>query len=131
MVQGDSPPSWSNGMLSFFTIADVIKRAASGAAGILFIQGPAGIGKTWLLDAAADLAGRESVSVLRARGGELEHSFAFGIAAQLLAMAVSRLSTEQRAEVLSGTAGLAAEIVDPKGRVEARDVACRRPYMRG
>ena len=51
--------------------------------------------------------------MLRARGGELESSFAFGVVAQLFAPAVSALEREQRDSVLSGAAGLAREIVDP------------------
>jgi predicted ATPase len=72
-------------------IADFVKRAAGGAAAVLFIEGAAGIRKTCLLEAVAELAGREPVSVLCARGGELERSFPFGIATQLLGAAVSRL----------------------------------------
>lgn len=103
-------------------IADLIGRAADGAASILFIEGPAGVGKTRLVDAAVELAGGKPVSVLRARCGELERSFPFGLAVQLLAPAVSRLDGEQRTALLSGTAELAAEIVDPQGHSGASEV---------
>jgi len=103
-------------------IADFVKRAAGGAGGVLFIEGPAGVGKTRLLEAAAGLAGDESVRVLWAHGGELERSFPFGVAAQLLGPAVSGLDDDQRTSVMSGAAALAAEIVDPRGRREVADV---------
>ena len=54
--------------------------------------------------------------------GELERSFPFGTAAQLLGPAVSRLEDDQRGIVLSGAAALAADIVDPGGRGQAPDV---------
>lgn len=104
-------------------LSDVVERAAGGAAGLVFIEGPAGVGKTRLLDAAAEIAGSETVCALRARGGELERSFPFGLAAQLLAPAVSVLEVDDRSTVLSGAAAFAAEIVDPHARVEAREAA--------
>ena len=75
-------------------ISDLVKRAAGGSAGILFIEGPAGVGKTRLLEAAAEMAAAEGVRALRARGGELERSFPFGLAAQLLVPAVSVLEAD-------------------------------------
>jgi DNA-binding CsgD family transcriptional regulator len=102
-------------------LADVMRRAAGGVAGTILIEGPAGVGKTRLLQAVAEQADAEPVRVLQARGGELERSFPFGIAAQLFGSAVAALDAGQRASVLSGAAGLAAELVDP--RAPARAVA--------
>src|SRR4051812_11909595 len=95
-------------------IADLIGRAARGGSGVLLVEGPAGVGKTRLLAAVEALAGAAPVRVLRARGGELERSFPFGIAGQLFGAAVSALDAQQRAEVLLGAAGLAADILDPR-----------------
>jgi DNA-binding CsgD family transcriptional regulator len=103
-------------------VSDLVKQAGWGTAGILFIEGPAGVGKTRLLEIAAEMAGREAVCVLRARGGELERSFPFGLATQLLGPAVSLLKADERRSVLSGAAALAAEIVDPRARVEANEI---------
>lgn len=64
---------------------------------------------------------RARVCACCARGGELERSFPFGLAAQLLGPAVSVLTGDERERVLSGAAALAAEIVDPRAPVGARE----------
>ena len=53
---------------------------STGAGGCVLVSGPAGIGKTALLG-----RGRRTSAVLRARGSELERSFAFGGVQQLFA----------------------------------------------
>ncbi len=55
-------------------------RAGDGAA--LALEGPPGIGKTRLLDAAAARA--DGLTVARAAGSELEREFGYGVARQLL-----------------------------------------------
>ena len=99
-------------------IGDLIRRATRGSSGVLLVEGPAGVGKTRLLQAVADLARDEPVGLLQARGGELERSFPFGIAVQLFGAAVSALDAEQRATVLSGAAELAVEIIAPGAGTE-------------
>src|SRR6478609_43344 len=88
-------------------IAELIGRAAAGGSGVMVVEGPAGVGKTRLLEAVEELAGAAPVRVLRARGGELERSFPFGIVGQLFGAPVSALDANERAVVLSGAAGLA------------------------
>ena len=100
-------------------IADLIERARSGASGVALVEGPAGVGKTRLLQAVAELAAGEPVSVFQARGGELERSFAFGVTVQLFGGAVAALDSDQRAIVLSGAAELAIELIDPRGSANA------------
>ena len=82
------------------------------AGGMLLIEGPAGIGKTSLLAAAARIADGLGASVMRARAGELERDFSFGVVRQLLEAPVSALDTAERARVLSGAARSAAPVVD-------------------
>jgi predicted ATPase len=86
-------------------ITDVVERAASGAGGALLVEGAAGVGKTRLLQFAAQLADGPRLRVLEARGGELEQSFPFGVAAQLLGPAVAAMGDPQRAAILSGRPG--------------------------
>jgi hypothetical protein len=58
--------------------------AACGDGMALLIEGPAGIGKTALLDAAREHGRRAGLRILTARGGELEWSFPYSVARQLL-----------------------------------------------
>jgi DNA-binding CsgD family transcriptional regulator len=67
---------------------DSIRRLISdveGARGALvMVEGPGGIGKTSLLDAARELARGTGMTVLSGQGGVLEVDFAFGVTRQLL-----------------------------------------------
>jgi DNA-binding CsgD family transcriptional regulator len=92
-------------------IAELI-AGTSGAGGVIVFEGPAGVGKTGLLRAVDELARGHPVTVLHARGGELEREYPFGVAAQLFAPAVARLDVERRALVLSGAAELAIDVVE-------------------
>lgn len=65
-------------------LRELLDGAADGRSAALLLHGEAGIGKTALLDAAADLAG-DDVRVLRARGYEAEANLAFAGLADLLA----------------------------------------------
>jgi hypothetical protein len=49
-----------------------------GAGRVIVVEGPAGIGKSSLLDVVARRAHEEGVAVLRARGGPLEQDAAWG-----------------------------------------------------
>jgi DNA-binding CsgD family transcriptional regulator len=67
----------------------VLARARAGASGVLAIVGEAGIGKTALLDAAAEQAG--DMRLLRARGIESEAEIPFGSLLELLRPALVML----------------------------------------
>ena len=95
-------------------VAAVVEQAAGAAGGVVLVEGAAGVGKTCLLEALVQLADSRALLVLRARGGELEQAFPFGIAAQLLGRTVAALTAEQRASVLSGAAGLALDVIDAR-----------------
>jgi ATP/maltotriose-dependent transcriptional regulator MalT len=100
-------------------IADVVGRVARGISSVVLIEGDPGVGKTRLLGAVEDAAGAEPVSLLRASGGELEGSFAFGVARQLFGPAVAALDADRRGSLLSGAASLAGAVVDPGWGVES------------
>lgn len=101
-------------------LAELVDRAARGRGGVLLIEGAAGIGKTCLLRGSEDMVDPARARVLRARGGELERSFAFGIAAQLVAPALAELDAEQRASVLAGAGELAVPALEPRDAAEMR-----------
>jgi DNA-binding CsgD family transcriptional regulator len=84
-----------------------IGRARDAAGGVVLVDGPAGIGKTRLLDESCARARAAGLDVLTARGGELERGYAFGVVRQLLESRVARASAEDRGELLSGAAVLA------------------------
>jgi DNA-binding CsgD family transcriptional regulator len=93
-------------------IAELIGGTCLGAGRVILVEGAAGVGKTGLLLAVDELACGDPVSVLHARGGELEREYPFGVAAQLFAPALARLDGERRASVLSGAAEVAVGVVE-------------------
>ncbi len=84
------------------------ERAARGHGGVLLIEGPAGIGKTSLLQAARDLADDAGLKLSVARGSELEREFPYGVIRQLADPVLRAQTPAGRAELLDGAAGLAA-----------------------
>ena len=89
------------------TITAAINAAADGHGGVVWVEGPAGIGKTSLLRAAGQHAREAGLRVLRARPAALEREFAFGVVRGLFEPAV----TAQPAVLASGPASLAAPVV--------------------
>src|SRR5262245_46733881 len=62
----------------------VVAGALDRRGGMVVVHGPAGIGKTRLLDVTRALAADAGCRVLAARGGDLERSFPYGVVRQLL-----------------------------------------------
>ncbi len=89
------------------TIGAAVDAAQAGRGGVLWIEGPAGIGKTSLVRAGRQHARRSGMRVLWTRPGPLEREFAFGAMRGLFEAAVAA-----QPEVLaSGPARLAAPVV--------------------
>ncbi len=65
-----------------------VEAALAGEGSLLVLDGPPGIGKTRLLDAARRRSGERDLRVLVARGGRLERNFSYGVVRQLLERAV-------------------------------------------
>src|SRR3954453_7854115 len=99
-------------------LSQALGAAASGMARLVAVRGAAGIGKSTLLSAAAVMASRRELSVLRARGGELEREIPFGGALQLLERVVGELRPDARARAFQATASLAAPLFDRGARPE-------------
>jgi DNA-binding NarL/FixJ family response regulator len=80
-----------------------------GQGGLSLLEGPAGIGKTALLDRVAKRAQDLGLSVLIARGGELERSAAWAIARELLVPGLAWLDRER---LWHGPAAAAAAVLE-------------------
>src|SRR3954447_4045721 len=65
-------------------LADALADAAAGRGRAVTIEGPPGLGKTSLVEAAAEAAAARGMRAVVARGSELEREFAFGVVRQLL-----------------------------------------------
>ncbi len=89
--------------------------ARSGRGRLLVIEAEPGMGKTALLAAARTRAAARGVRVLRARGTELEHDFAFGIVRQLFERPLVDATGRERSELLAGAAGVAAGVLGLPG----------------
>ena len=88
---------------------------ATGAAQLVVLEGPAGIGKTAVLAATRAAAEAQHMRTLRSRGAELEREFAFGVVRQLFEPYLAEASEEERADVLHGAAGVAASLLGLPG----------------
>ena len=101
------------------TIAAAIDAAADGRGGVVWIEGPSGIGKTSLLRAGCEHARAGGLRVMRARPGPLERELAFGVVRGLYEPVVTT-----RPQVLAaGPARLAAPVVTH----QTFPTACRVP----
>ena len=95
-------------------LREAIATARAGNGALVYVEAPAGLGKTELLTTICAEAARDG-DVLRAHGGQVERDVALGVARQLFAP-VAALSAGERAKLLSGAAALAA---GPLGLAEA------------
>ena len=85
--------------------------ARDGAGTVQLIEGPPGIGKTSLLDAASRHAERDGMRVLHARATELESAYAFGLTRQLFEPVLASCSESERAALMEGAAAFAGPAV--------------------
>jgi predicted ATPase len=89
-------------------IGGLIEAAGEGAGGLVVVEGPAGIGKTRLLEEAARTASAAGMEVLRARGWEFEAEIGFGVARQLFEPMLRAASVGERRGLLDGVARVGA-----------------------
>src|SRR3954447_11888866 len=84
----------------------LVEKAAGGHGRCVLVEGPPGIGKTRLLEAARSRARQAEMTVLSARPSELDREFPFGVVRQLFEPLLS-------AELLEGAAAPAAALLGP------------------
>ena len=90
------------------SITERLGAARAGDGGVVVLEGPAGIGKTRLLEVTLERAGEEDMTVLPARAGEFDRQFPFSVVRQLFEPLVRGLDADEQAEVLAGAAAHAA-----------------------
>ncbi|HEX6471694.1 MAG TPA: LuxR C-terminal-related transcriptional regulator [Streptosporangiaceae bacterium] len=93
----------------------LIQATLEGDGHLVLAEGPPGIGKTALLGALRSLGERAGMTVLTARGAEIEREFPFGVARQLFERRLARSSLPQRRRLLAGDAQLAQWALRPDG----------------
>jgi DNA-binding CsgD family transcriptional regulator len=87
-------------------------RAAGRREGlVVVIEGPAGIGKSRLLEIGRTRASDLGFRVLSARATELEQAFPFGVVRQLFERVITEPESSDRDRWLSGAAALAADLL--------------------
>ena len=92
------------------SVEDGLAAAASGRGRMLVFEGPAGIGKTRLLDAARTAAAGRGFRVLIARASPLEREFGFGVVRDLLEPVLR--DPAERAGLMQGAARFAGPALD-------------------
>ncbi|MBP2472239.1 DNA-binding CsgD family transcriptional regulator [Crossiella equi] len=96
-------------------LAEEAERARTGQLRVVVVEGPAGIGRTSLVERFTASPAAAGLTVLRARGTELERRFAFGVVRQLFSPLLFRLSDEDLAAVLAGGAEPARQVLADPG----------------
>ncbi len=94
-------------------LAGRLGEARAGDGGLTVIEGPPGIGKTSLVEAARRHAAALDMRVLHARGSEQEREFAYGILRQALTPALAGLSDAERTTATAGAAAHAGPLLSP------------------
>ncbi len=93
-------------------ITTALDEAAAGTGRLVVIEGPPGIGKTRLVEAARALAKERGFGRLLAVGDETERTLPWGVVRQLVERSVIRYSGATRAAILEGPAGAALAALD-------------------
>ena len=101
-------------------IVEALDDAAAGRGRAVLVEGPAGIGKTSMLDRAREAARARGVAVAGARGSELEQAYAWGVVRQLLEPRLRGMTADSRRRTLAGAAALAGPVVLPDASTDAQ-----------
>jgi len=119
---GDSARLWDR-EAELAEISRALARAHGGEAGLLVLRGPAGIGKSALLQDAQRLAEEIGLVVLRARAAPVEREYPYGVVRQLFEPVLAR-GGPRAASLLSGAAAGARDVLgDAPGASAAQDTS--------
>jgi len=92
-------------------IGTALDAVAGGTGTLIVAEGPAGIGKSRLLEVARKQASERGMRTLRARCGELEGDMAYSVVRQLFEWAVFDADEPERERLLGGSARLAGPAI--------------------
>lgn len=93
-------------------LSALLDGAAAGTGSVALVEGPAGIGKTRLIDALAETADARGINVTRASGGELERDLSWAAVRELFERGLRGVGAERRESMLSGAAALARPVLE-------------------
>lgn len=93
-------------------IAAHVERARNGEGGVLVFEGPPGIGKSRLMEAAVTAGEEAGMRVFTARPSELDDGFAFGVVRDLFEWPLRELDPRERAKVTAAAAGLSGSLLE-------------------
>ena len=110
MAAGDRGQALLERDAALATINQRLNDAAAGGGSLLLLEGPAGIGKTRLMQAAGRCGRELGLMTLTASGSELERDFAYGVVRQLFEAPLAAMSPLKRTGLLAGAAGRAASL---------------------
>ena len=97
------------------TVTAALERAAGGDGAVIVIEGPPGIGKTALLEAARGEALDSGFRLLTARAGEHEREFSWGVVRQLFDPVLAAATDEELAALWRGPAEAARPLFQATG----------------
>jgi DNA-binding CsgD family transcriptional regulator len=103
-----------------------LEAAAGGEGRLVVVEGPPGIGKTRLLEAAQARAKQQGFGRLRAVGDEPERALVWGVVRQMAERSLLRYHGEVRRRILAGPAGTALRVLDEVPEPGADDVVLAR-----
>jgi DNA-binding CsgD family transcriptional regulator len=112
-------------------VADLVRDIAIGRGGLVLFEAPAGLGKSALTEHGARVARAAGLTVLRARGHQLEQAFSWGVTRTLFEGLLQGSPAVDRERFLDGPAAPARQVFEDVTAVDQRTVEAAFSIMHG